>query len=108
MDFSTLTVVNPELLPAPLNQLHCDVVFRCTLKRVFVPDYRDQSTAHRLMPLRLHEWSTALMRYHVKQGNRELPLVLPVLLYHGSRSPYPRSVELWDLFHHRQLAEQLI
>lgn len=111
MDFSTLTLVNHELLPAPLKKLQCDVVFRCTLKQGKGCLYlmiEHQSTAQRLMPLRLHEYTAAFMRYHLKQGNRTLPLVLPLVLYHGRRSPYPWSVELWDLFHHRQLAEQLM
>jgi predicted transposase/invertase (TIGR01784 family) len=111
MDFSTLTLVNPEPLPAPLKKLQCDVIFHCTLKRGAGSLYliiEHQSTAHRLMPLRVHEYTTALMRYHLKQGNRTLPLVLPIVIYHGRRSPYPVSAELWDLFDNRQCAEQLM
>jgi hypothetical protein len=48
------------------------------------------------------------MRYHLKQGNCKLPLVLPLLVYHGHSSPYPVYSELWDLFNQPQLAKQIM
>ncbi|HHR6132247.1 TPA: Rpn family recombination-promoting nuclease/putative transposase, partial [Providencia alcalifaciens] len=47
------------------------------------------------------------MNQHLQQGHKTLPLVVPVLFYHGGRSPYPYS-QLWtDCFPLPDIANEL-
>lgn len=42
------------------------------------------------MAFRLMRYSMAVMQRHIEHDKRRpLPLVIPMLFYHGSRSPYP-------------------
>ncbi len=42
------------------------------------------------MAFRLMRYSMAVMQRHIEHDKRrQLPLVIPMLFYHGSRSPYP-------------------
>ncbi len=45
------------------------------------------------MAFRLMRYSMAVMQRHIEHDkHRPLPLVIPMLFYHGSRSPYPWSL----------------
>ncbi len=45
------------------------------------------------MAFRLMRYSMAVMQRHIEHDKRRpLPLVIPMLFYHGSRSPYPWSL----------------
>lgn len=47
------------------------------------------------------------MNQHLQQGHKDLPLVVPILFYHGYTSPYPYS-QLWtDCFPLASVANQL-
>lgn len=43
-----------------------------------------------------------------RQGNRKLPIVLPICVYHGIKSPYPHSQDVYDNFENSQLARQIV
>lgn len=47
------------------------------------------------------------MNQHLQQGYKSLPLVVPILFYHGKRKPYPFSVNWLDCFPLSTLANQL-
>ncbi|HDY3019688.1 TPA: Rpn family recombination-promoting nuclease/putative transposase, partial [Salmonella enterica] len=66
-----------------------------------------QSTAVQHMAFRLMRYATAAMQYHLDAGNKTLPLVIPILFYHGEQSPYPFSLNWLDEFDSPQLARQL-
>lgn len=56
------------------------------------------------MAFRLMRYSMAVMQRHIEHDKRRpLPLVIPMLFYHGSRSPYPRSLCWLDEFADRLL-----
>lgn len=59
------------------------------------------------MALRLLRYSLAAMQQHLAQGNEALPLVVPLLFYHGQRSPYPYSLNWLDGFDDVPLAQRL-
>lgn len=48
-----------------------------------------QSTPDKLMPFRLMRYTLAAMQQHLDAGHSTLPLVIPMLFYHGSISPWP-------------------
>lgn len=66
-----------------------------------------QSTAVPHMAFRLMRYATAAMQHHLDSGNKTLPLVIPMLFYHGEQSPYPFSLNWLDEFNDPQLARQL-
>lgn len=50
------------------------------------------------MAFRQLRYAVAAMQRHLEAGHKKLPLVIPVLFYHGSRSPYPFSTNWLDCF----------
>lgn len=66
-----------------------------------------QSTAVPHMAFRLMRYATAAMQHHLDRGNKTLPLVIPMLFYHGEQSPYPFSLNWLDEFNDPLLARQL-
>ena len=58
-----------------------------------------KSAAEQLMPLQVMRYMLAIMHDHTKQyKTKELPLVYPLIFYHGLESPYPYARALNELF----------
>lgn len=66
-----------------------------------------QSSAEKNMAFRLMRYATAAMQRHQDKGYDRVPLVVPLLFYHGETSPYPYSLNWLDEFDDPQLARQL-
>jgi len=66
-----------------------------------------QSSPDRHMAFRLMRYAIAAMQRHLDKGHRELPLVIPLLFYHGRISPYPCSLRWLDGFQVPEQAESL-
>ncbi|MWR76774.1 Rpn family recombination-promoting nuclease/putative transposase, partial [Escherichia coli] len=66
-----------------------------------------QSSAEKNMAFRLMRYATAAMQRHLDKGYDRVPLVVPLLFYHGETSPYPYSLNWLDEFDDPQLARQL-
>jgi predicted transposase/invertase (TIGR01784 family) len=66
-----------------------------------------QSTSEHLMAFRLMEYCLRAMRLHLDKGHKELPLVIPILFYHGQTSPYPHGTCWLDDFADPELARAL-
>lgn len=48
-----------------------------------------------------------VMNQHLQQGNKDLPLVVPVLFYHGKVSPYPYAQPWTHYFRWPDVASDL-
>lgn len=46
-------------------------------------------------------------KLRLEQGNKQLPVVIPLLFYHGTKSPYPYTTHWLDCFSDRKLAESV-
>lgn len=66
-----------------------------------------QSRPEKLMAFRLMRYSIAAMQRHLEQGNEKLPVVIPLLFYHGLTSPYPYTTRWLDCFAEPNLAESV-
>lgn len=66
-----------------------------------------QSSPDPNMAFRLMRYCIAAMQRHLEKGHRELPLVIPLLFYHGKISPYPWSLRWLDGFQQSAQAESL-
>ena len=59
------------------------------------------------MAFRLMRYAIAAMQRHLDRGHTRLPLVVPMLFYHGATTPYPWSLNWLDCFTDPQLAREL-
>lgn len=63
-----------------------------------------QSTPLKLMPFRILRYQIAIIQKHMDEYPEDkLPLVVPIVFYNGSMSPYTYSSELADLFADKEL-----
>jgi len=86
-----------------------DVVYRASInsggKGYIYTLLEHQSTAITLMPLRIVKYQIAIIENHQLQfpEDSKLPVVFPLIFYHGTDSPYPYSLNFLDLFHEPEL-----
>lgn len=86
-----------------------DVVYRASInsggKGYIYTLLEHQSTAIPLMPLRIVKYQIAIIENHKLQfpDDPKLPVVFPLIFYHGTDSPYPYSLNFLDLFHEPEL-----
>ncbi|HGY3718738.1 TPA: Rpn family recombination-promoting nuclease/putative transposase [Citrobacter gillenii] len=66
-----------------------------------------QSSPDAHMAFRLMRYAIAAMQRHLDAGHKALPLVVPILFYHGVESPYPFSLSWLDEFAEPEIARQL-
>ncbi|HGY1166860.1 TPA: Rpn family recombination-promoting nuclease/putative transposase [Citrobacter braakii] len=66
-----------------------------------------QSSPDTHMAFRLMRYAIAAMQSHLDAGHDTLPLVVPMLFYHGIDTPYPFSLCWLDGFDNPALAHQL-
>ena len=65
-----------------------------------------QSQPDKLLPLRLAHYKLAmLLDYARSHKGKPLPVVISVAYYHGKTTPYPYSMDIYDLFEDRELAK---
>ncbi|HLX54521.1 MAG TPA: Rpn family recombination-promoting nuclease/putative transposase [Aquella sp.] len=70
-----------------------------------------QSKADKLMPLRIIRYQLEIIQKHLDKykGNElKLPLVVPLVLYNGKKSPYPYPCDIRELFADKELAAQVL
>ena len=65
-----------------------------------------QSTVDHFIALRLWQYMLLLCERH-KKGKNKLPLIYPLVLYHG-KEPYTATKSLWELFDNPVLAKKLL
>lgn len=66
-----------------------------------------QSTPNKLMCFRMMRYAFSAMQQHLDAGHKELPLVIPILFYHGQETPYKYSMNWLQGFSDPGLAEQI-
>lgn len=66
-----------------------------------------QSSPDKLMAFRLMRYSISAMQQHIDQGHDTLPLVIPVLFYHGHIKPYPYNMSWLESFVLPEQAKEL-
>lgn len=109
-DLSTLTLTSGSFIENDLRSYCSDVLYsvRTTSGNGYVYCLIEhQSSPDKHMAFRLLRYAVAAMQRHLADGSDELPLVIPLLFYHGQVSPYPYSLCWLDLFSDRALAEKL-
>ncbi|HFU9945486.1 TPA: Rpn family recombination-promoting nuclease/putative transposase, partial [Escherichia coli] len=109
-DLSTLKLETATFVEPDLHQYASDILW--SVKTTGGEDgyvytlIEHQSTENLYMPFRMLRYSVAAMQRHLEQ-HKTLPLVIPVLFYHGERSPYPYSMNWLDCFEDPALAAKI-
>ena len=109
-DLQTLKLESTSFIEQDLRAYYSDVVWSLKTREGLGYIYcviEHQSTAVPHMAFRLLRYATSAMQHHLDAGNKTLPLVIPMLFYHGQQSPYPWSLNWLDEFDNPQLARQL-
>lgn len=109
-DLSTLQLEAGSFIEPDLRAHYSDVLY--SLKTTGGQGYvycvvEHQSSPDKLMAFRLLRYSISAMQRHLEQGNKTLPLVIPILFYHGRIQPYPYSMRWLDCFETPKLADEL-
>lgn len=109
-DFNTLKLESESFIEADLRSCYSDVLWSLHTRDgdgyVYVV-IEHQSSADPHMAFRLLRYAMTAMQRHLDAGHKELPLVIPMLFYHGNRSPYPYSLCWLDAFADPVAARQL-
>ncbi|OWY38906.1 ISNCY family transposase [Xenophilus sp. AP218F] len=100
-DLDTLRLESGSFIEPELRPYYSDILY--SVQSAGKPGYiyaviEHQSTPDKLMAFRLMRYCIAAMHQHLRNGHDRLPLVAPLLFYHGSVSPYPFSTNWLDLF----------
>lgn len=109
-DLNTLQLESGSFIEEDLRAYFSDVLY--SLKMEGGDGYvyaliEHQSSADRHMTFRMMRYAIAAMQRHLEAGHKTLPLVIPILFYHGSESPYPYSMRWLDEFAQPDIAHKL-
>ncbi|PUF32773.1 ISNCY family transposase [Salmonella enterica subsp. enterica] len=107
----TLKLEPGSFVDQKLRELHSDVLYSVETAEGHAGYIyclvEHQSTADRMMAWRMMRYSMAVMDAHLKKGNDTLPVVVPLLFYHGTVRPYPYSTDWMDCFDVPALAREV-
>ena len=109
-DLRTLQLESGSFIEEDLRASHSDILY--SLKTQTGEGYiyvliEHQSSPDRHMAFRLMRYAIAAMQRHLDKGHHQLPLVIPLLFYHGKTSPCPHSMRWLDGFSQPEVAERL-
>ena len=109
-DLDTLQLESASFIEESLRAWYSDVLW--SLKTASGEGYiyvviEHQSSPDAQMAFRLMRYAIAAMQRHLDGGHTRLPLVVPMLFYHGAKSPYPYSLCWLDEFANPKLARQV-
>ncbi|MCC8379073.1 Rpn family recombination-promoting nuclease/putative transposase [Xenorhabdus sp. PB30.3] len=109
-DFDTLKLTNSSFIDSQLRSRMSDVLYSVETQQgdgyIYVL-VEHQSSPDKMMAWRMIFYAFMAMNQHLQQGNKELPLVVPVLFYHGDTSPYPFQQTWTQCFSLPELAEEM-
>ncbi|WGM04084.1 Rpn family recombination-promoting nuclease/putative transposase [Arsenophonus nasoniae] len=109
-DLDSLKVESGSFIDSEMKNYQSDILYSVSTTKGSGYIYvliEHQSTPDKLMAWRLMRYSLAAMHKHLEQGNKQLPLVFPILFYCGEQSPHPYSTHWLDCFEDRKLAESI-
>ncbi|MGV7962872.1 Rpn family recombination-promoting nuclease/putative transposase [Photorhabdus tasmaniensis] len=109
-DLDTLQLESGSFIDDNLRAHYSDILY--SLKTARGDGYvycviEHQSTPDKMIAYRLMRYSISAMQRHLEQGHEKLPLVIPVLFYHGKIQPYPWSTHWLDCFDDPALAKEI-
>ncbi|ELX2273932.1 TPA: Rpn family recombination-promoting nuclease/putative transposase [Yersinia enterocolitica] len=109
-DLKTLRLESGSFIENDLRAYYSDVLY--SLKTTTGDGYvyaliEHQSSPDKHMAFRMMRYAIAAMQSHLDAGHDQLPLVIPMLFYHGMVTPYPYPMSWLQAFSVPTLAGQL-
>ncbi len=97
-DLQTLTLASGSFIEPSLRAYYSDVLWSLQTTEgegyiYVVIEHQSSPDSH--MAFRLLRYALSAMQRHLDAGHPMLPLVIPMLFYHGMQSPYPFSLGWW-------------
>ena len=109
-DLNTLKPEPASFVKQDLRAYHSDMIWSVNTTAgqgyIYVV-VEHQSSPDDFMAFRLIRYAMDVMQRHLDKGHKTLPLVVPMLFYHGLESPYPHTLCWLDIFSDPVLARQL-
>lgn len=109
-DFLTLQLQNSSFIDIKLRSRMSDILYLVRTKEGDIPIYlliEHQSRPDKMIAWRMMNYAFSTMNQHLQQGYKSLPLVVPILFYHGKKKPYPFPVNWMSCFPLTSLANKL-
>lgn len=109
-DLDTLKLEPGSFIEEDLRASYSDVLWSLktrTGKGYIYALIEHQSSSDVHMAFRMMRYAIAAMQNHLDAGHKTLPLVVPILFYHGVDSPYPYSLCWLDEFDDPETARKL-
>ena len=113
-DLSTLHIESGSLIDPDQRAHYTDILYSVRMadeqgeQRGYIYQLIEhQSKPDPLIAFRLMRYCISIMQQHLLQGYARLPLVIPMLFYHGETSPYPYSTHWFSLFDQVEVARNL-
>lgn len=111
LDINTLQLTEKSFIVPELKEIHSDIIYKCQINKnsgyLFFLIEHESTPKDELMPFRLLHYIVSLSYEHLQQGNKKLPIILPLCIYHGQVSPYPHSIDLYDNFEDPEFARKV-
>lgn len=67
-----------------------------------------KSYPDRALPLQMARYVIQIMSNHVKKYKLPVPIVIPLCIYHGKETPYPYTLDFFELFDDPDMAKKLL
>lgn len=111
LKLSTLKICSDSYITAELEHNYSDIVYSIKTNKNH-PCYiytliEHMSTAAWDLPIRMVEYQLSIIANHRRQypKDRKIPVVVPLLVYNGTKSPYPKTLDIIKLFNNPVLAQ---
>ena len=100
-DLNTLQLASGSFIEEDLRSSYSDILYSLQTQHGAGYIYaliEHQSSPDKLMAFRLMRYTLAAMQRHLDAGHNTLPLVVPILFYHGTVSPWPHTLNWLQLY----------
>ncbi|EAP9506996.1 Rpn family recombination-promoting nuclease/putative transposase [Salmonella enterica] len=108
----TLRLESGSYVDEELKELHSDILYSVKMAEdahcLLYCIVEHQSTEDEMMAWRMMKYTIRAMNDHLKKGYKTLPVVVPLLFYHGDVRPYPHSMDWLDCFEQPELARRVL
>ena len=109
---NTLSICQNSYITPDLQEHLSDVLYKAkTINNKDCYTYlliEHQSTATWDMPIRILQYQLSIIDSHLKQypTQKKIPIVVALMIYNGHKSPYPYTLNIFDLFNDVELAKK--
>ena len=111
IDLSTLRLTNKSFVAKTGRETHSDLIYSAFIDKqeegyiYVVTEHFSEQEEH--VPLRQLEYNLSLMRQHLSEGHKKLPLILNVCVYNGIKN-YKGPVTFLEMFEYPELAKKCL